>query len=60
MAKPIFTVVDIPPDAKADQVAALLNGPSDDGYSFQQLTPTRAVFKLPARRVNGRWVCDGG
>lgn len=60
--KPIFRVVDIPLDATAAQMAEILNGPSDDGYSLQSLSFTwpgigaRAVFKQPARRVNGQWV----
>ena len=59
--KPIFRVVDIPLDATAEQMAAILNGPSDEGYSLQSLSFTwpgvgaRAVFKQPARWVNGRW-----
>lgn len=60
--KPIFRIVDIPQDATAEQMENLLNGPSDDGYSLQSLSYTwpgigaRAVFKQPARRVNGQWV----
>jgi hypothetical protein len=60
--KPIFLVVDIPLDATAEQMQGILNGPSDDGYSLQSLSFTwpgvgaRAVFKQPARRVNGQWV----
>jgi hypothetical protein len=61
-AKPVFRVVDIPVDSTAEQMAALLNAPSDEGYSLQSLSFTwpgvgaRAVFKQPARRVNGQWV----
>lgn len=54
--KPIFRVIDIPADATAEQVEALLNGLSDEGYSLQSLGQTRAFFKLPAKRVNGQWV----
>ena len=60
--KSIFRVVDVPPDATAEQMQGILNGPSDDGYILQSLTFTwpgigaRAVFRLPARRVNGKWV----
>jgi hypothetical protein len=40
----------------------LLNGPSNDGYSLQSLANNgpgggpRAVFKLRAQRVGGKWV----
>jgi hypothetical protein len=43
----------------------LLNGAADDGYSLQSLSYTwpgvgaRAVFKQPAKRVNGQWVRGG-
>jgi hypothetical protein len=56
--KPSFRVLDIPPDSTAEQVQALLNGVSDEGYSLQSLGPTRAVFKLPAKRVGGQWVIE--
>jgi hypothetical protein len=60
--KPIFRVLDIPADSTAQQMEQILNGPSEDGYSLQSLSFTwpgvgaRAVFKLPAQRVGGRWV----
>lgn len=60
--KPLFIVVDVPQDATAEQMQGILNGPSDDGYSLQSLVFTwpgvgaRAVFKYPAKRVNGQWV----
>jgi hypothetical protein len=60
--KPIFKVVDIPATATAQEMETLLNGPTNDGYTLHSLSPSghgvgaRAVFKLPARRVNGAWV----
>ena len=61
-AKPIFKVVDIPATATAQEMEAFLNGPTNEGYTLHSLSPVgqgvggRAVFKLPARRVNGAWV----
>lgn len=60
--KPIFRVVDVPVDATAEQMENLLNGPTEDGYSLQSISyawqnvGARAVFKLPARLVHGKWV----
>ncbi len=60
--KPIFRVVDVPLDATAEHMAELLNDPSDDGYSLQSISyawpgvGARAVFKQPARLVNGKWL----
>ena len=60
--KPIFRVVDVPLDATPEQMEELLNGPAHDGYSLQSLVFTwpgvgaRAVFKLAARLVHGKWV----
>ncbi len=60
--KPIFRVVDVPHDATAEQMQYILNEPTDDGctlhsisYSWQNVG-ARAVFKLPARLVNSKWV----
>ena len=64
--KPVFKVVDIPLDATAEQMAELLNGPANEGYALQSLTNSgpggaaRAVFRLPAQRVGGRWVRGEG
>ncbi len=60
--KPVFQVVDIPLNATAEQMAVLLNASTDDGYTLQSLVFTwpgvgaRAVFRLPARLVHGKWV----
>lgn len=60
--KPTFKVVDIPANATAEEMEKLLNGPSEDGYTLQSLTSSwenvgaRAVFRLPARLVHGKWV----
>jgi hypothetical protein len=60
--KPIFRVVDVPLDATAEEMQKLLNGTTDEGYSLQSLTYSwqnigaRAVFRLPARLVGGKWV----
>jgi hypothetical protein len=60
--KPVFLVADVPLNATAEQMQAILNGPSDDGYSLQSLTFTwpgvgaRAIFKQPAKLVRGKWV----
>jgi hypothetical protein len=62
MTKQVFRVVDIPCDSTADEMSALLNGPAEDGYTLQSLAYSwpgvgaRAVFRLPARRVDGQWV----
>ena len=60
--KPTFRVVDVPADATAEQMQDILNGLANDGYSLQSLvftwpgTGARAVFKQPARLVNGKWL----
>jgi len=60
--KPIFRVVDVPPNATAEQMEGILNGPTEDGYTLQSLSYSwenvgvRAVFRLPARLVKGKWV----
>jgi hypothetical protein len=59
--KPIFRVVDIPSDATAPEMENLLNSSAGDGYTLQSLTfswpgvGARAVFRLPARFVDGKW-----
>lgn len=64
--KPIFRVVDIPPDATAAEMEGILNGLTDAGYSLHGISyvwpgvGARATFKLPARLVKGKWVRDGG
>jgi hypothetical protein len=57
--KPIFRVIDIAPETTAEQLQTLLNNASVEGYALKTLTPTRAVFYLPAKRVNGQWVREG-
>lgn len=60
--KPMFRVVDVPLTATADEMEKLLNGPAEDGYTLQSLSLSwqgvgaRAVFRLPARLVHGKWV----
>jgi hypothetical protein len=60
--KPVFRVADVPLNATPEQMQEILNGPSDDGYTLQSLTFTwpgigaRAVFRLPAKRIDGQWV----
>ena len=60
--KPTFRVVDIPLDATAEEMQKLLNCTTDEGYTLHSITYSwqsigaRAVFKLPARLVNGKWV----
>ena len=60
--KPIFRVVDIPSNATAQEMENLLNIPTEDGYTLQSLSLSwqgvgaRAVFRLPARLVHGKWV----
>ncbi len=60
--KPIFRVVDIPSTATAEEMENLLNAPAEDGYTLYSLSYSwpslgaRAVFRVPARLVNGKWV----
>ena len=48
-----IVVVDIPADAKADQLEELLNALCNDGYYLLQLTSTRAFFKLRVKQNEG-------
>jgi hypothetical protein len=60
--KPIFRVVDVPCDATAGEMETALNGVTDDGYTLHSISYSwpnvgaRAVFRLPARLVHGKWV----
>jgi hypothetical protein len=60
--EPIFRVIDVPLTATAEEMENLLNGSTEDGYTLQTISYSwqnvgaRAVFKVPARWVKGRWV----
>jgi hypothetical protein len=51
------------PCATAEQMQDVLNGLTETGYSLQSISYSwpdfgaRALFKLPARLVKGKWVC---